>query len=85
MINLSPRYFKYFQDYTFSKLSLREYLFNLLKTNDPDLVENKIMECNDEWKIIMKSEDSNYYEIISVFYEEIFNLTYRSSKYKLII
>ena len=43
------------------------------------------MECNDEWKIIMKSEDSNYYENISVFYEEIFNLTYLSSKYKLII
>ena len=67
------------------KLPPRKYLFNLLHTIDPDLVEDKIMKCHNDRKVGMKLEDSNFIEIVPDLYEEIINSTYRSSKPKLLI
>ena len=85
VIKSTPRYIEYFPDYKPSKLPPREYLFNLLNTIDPDLIEDKIMECHNDRKVGVKLEDSNFIEIVPDLYEEIINSTYRSSKPKLLI
>ena len=82
MIKSTPYYSEYFSDYKPSKLPPREYLFNLLHTIDPEFVENKIMECHNDRKIVMKLEESGFIEIMPDLYEEIINSAFRSSKSK---
>ena len=82
MIKSTPYYLEYFPDYKPSKLFPREFLFNLLLTIDPELVENKIMECHNDRKVVIKLEDSGFIEIMPDLYEEIFNSAYRPSKSK---
>ena len=82
MIKSTSYYLEYFPDYKPSKLPPREHLPNLLHTINPELVENKIMECHNYRKVVMKLEDSGFIEIMQYLYEEIVNSAYRSSKSK---
>ena len=80
-IKSTPHYLEYFPDYKPSKYPPRDYLFNLLHTIDPDLVESKIMESHNSRKIMPKLAGDEYIEITSSLLQEIFDTSYRSSNY----
>ena len=80
IIKSTPHYIEYFPDYKQSKQSLREYLFNLLHTVNPQLVEDKTMECHRYRKIQENSKDGDLIEIMLYILEEIMNSNYHSSK-----
>ena len=80
IIKSTPHYIEYFPDYKQSKQPPREYKFNLLHTIDPELVEDKIMECHRNRKIQENSKDGDLIEIMPDLLEEIMNSNYHSSK-----
>ena len=73
-IQKTPKYLEYFPDYKDSQLAERVLMFNLLYTIDPDLVVNKVIESNNERKLITKEIEREYIKIKSNLLEEIKDL-----------
>lgn len=73
-------YRSYFPDYKEGKLPQRDYLFNLLHTIDPELVENAIMECHIARRLDDNKEQNGVMEIKNGLLQEIDDSYYYSSR-----
>ena len=62
-IHFNPYYSSYFPDYKEGKLIKRDYLFNLLHTIDPELIEDKIMEFHRARRLYESKERGGVIEI----------------------
>ena len=83
-IQSSPYYSSYFPDYKEGKLPQRDYLFNLLHTIDPELIEDKIMECHRARRLDENKEQDGVIEIKHDLLREIDDSYYFSSKVLLV-
>ena len=80
-IKSTPHYLEYIPDYKPSKYPPRDYLFNLLHTIDPDLVDSKITKSHNSRKNNAKTSRDEYIEITSSLLQEILDTSYSSSNY----
>lgn len=79
-IKSTTRYMKYFPDYKEGKLPERAYMFNVLNTIDPELVNEKIQLAEADKDVGKKLIEDEVIEVREDLLKEIESTSFMSSK-----